>query len=383
MILGALLLALAALGTLYYALSTLVLISHFRCPKPTGTGFPGLSILKPVSGIDADARANFLSYLNQDYPDYEVIFGVLDSNDPAIPLLNEIIYEHLNASLHIGSAISGANNKVRILHNLASHATGDILVITDSDTRAAPGFLRAVTRPFELHEVGAVTCMYRGIKARTLADALEGLHMTCVFAPGVASANCLSGIDFGLGATIAIRREALDAIGGFQPIADHLADDFQLLRRASLAGYGVELSDYVMDITLGGETLGNVLARDLRWSVTTRVSRPWGHLGLVVTFGFPYAVLFCIISGFSTLGWLVLIGTTAIRLVTAFIGARICLGDSELPRRLHLLPIRDILSLIIWIAGYFTRTVRWRGRLLRLTRDGRMVTDSRKPYNEH
>ena len=367
------LLVLSALGALYYVLSTCALVSWFRKPpRHASAQPPKISILKPVSGLDTDARSNFASYLNQNYGDYEVLFGVLDSDDPSVPVIERCVQGLSHAAVYIGAEIAGSNNKARILHNLAKHASGDILVVTDADTRVTPDFLKRIVAPFESESVGVVTCMYRGIQAGSVASALEGLHMTCVFAPGVACADCLGGIDFGLGAAVAIRKGALDAIGGFEPIAHYLADDFQLGRRAARAGFDVALSDYVVDIVLSRESLRHVLARELRWCLTTKASRPWGHLGLVVTYGFAYSTLFLVVSGFSAAGWSTVLGVTAVRVASAWIGARKCLGDKAFPKRVHLLPARDLLSFGTWIVGYFLRTVKWRGRRLRLAKGGRI-----------
>jgi len=366
-------LALACLGALYYLLSAAALRSHFRVPNPQlPTPNPQrVSVLKPVCGIDRGARASFETFLAQDYPDYEVIFGVLDSDDPAIAVMHDLE----GAELVIGGEIEGANDKVRILHKLARRATGEILVVADADTRVTPDFLSRITAPFDDPRAGAVTCLYLGVEGSTIADALEGLHMTCVFAPGVACAERLHGIDFGLGAAIAIRRSVLDEIGGFEVISDYLADDFQLGRKVAEAGYAVVLSDYVIEIVLGGEGLRSVLSRELRWSRTTRVSRPRGHFGLVLTFGFVDALAFLFCSGFSTLAWTVLLAVGSIRAATALICAR-SLGDSRFLSRAHLLPVRDLLSFGIWAAGYLSRTVCWRGRRLRVGEDGRMVAAS-------
>jgi len=365
-------LVLAFLGALYYVLSTAALCSRFRARRPN-TQHPTpdtqrVSVLKPVCGLEHGARASFETFLRQDYPDYEVIFGALDADDPAVSVVREVE----DASLVIGSGIEGSNNKVRILDNLARHATGDILIVTDADTRVTPDFLSRIAEPFLDPRVGAVTCLYRGVGAKSIADALEGLHMTCVFAPGVACAERLHGIDFGLGAAIAVRRSALDEIGGFEAIVDYLADDFQLGRRVAEAGYEVVLCDYVIEIVLGGAAMREVLARELRWSRTTRVSRPRGHFGLVVTFGFAYAALFLIASGFSAPGWAVSAGVALVRFATALAGAR-ALGDREFARRAFLLPMRDMLSFGLWLAGYLSRTVTWRGRKLRVLGDGKMV----------
>ncbi|MCE5199153.1 MAG: bacteriohopanetetrol glucosamine biosynthesis glycosyltransferase HpnI [Armatimonadota bacterium] len=366
------LLVLASAGTAYYIFSTLALIAHFNRYEPEGTSYPKVSVLKPVRGIDANARENFITFLEQDYPDYEVLFGILNHDDPVEPLVREVIEGIGHASLHIGSSILGTNNKVRILHNLVSRANGEILVITDADTRAEPDFLMRIVAPFEDDGVGMVTCMYRGVGGMSISDALEGLHMTCLFAPGVACANALKGIDFGLGATIAIRRETLELIGGFEPIRHYLADDFQIGRRAAMIGHEVKLSDYVMDIVLSGESLINILARELRWSVTQRVSRPFGQLGLAMTYGLAYATAFCIVTDFSLLGWSVLGCVVVVRTITAAAGAR-SMGDHQVFKRLWLLPARDLLSFIIWVMGWFSRTVKWRGRKLRLTPDGRII----------
>lgn len=374
-VLSIILLAMATLGTIYYIVSTWALIAFFG--RQGGTRWsaqplPSVSLLKPVRGLDPDADLNFTTFFDQRYPDFEALFGVLDSDDLAIPVIRGVIGGRPRASLFVGSEIAGSNNKVRALHNLARHARGDILVITDADTRVTPDFLGKIAAPFMDEQVGAVTCMYRGIGGRTVGDALEGLHMTCIFAPGVVCAWYLGGIDFGLGAAIAIRKQVLEEIGGFEVIADYLADDFQLGQRTVQAGYRVELSDYVVSDVLSREGLRSVLQRELRWSRTTQVSRPWGHLGMVVTYGFAHAVLFWLSTGAAGAGWWVLGGSAAVRAATTYIGARKCLGDREFARRIYLLPLRDLLSFGVWVAGYMSRTVRWRGRKLRLLKDGRM-----------
>lgn len=365
----------AAAGAAYYALSALAIVSFFRGKRagPAVEPKPRVSVLKPVKGLDRGAQANFRSYLAQDYPAYEVLFGVLDIDDPAIDIILDTIQGDKRASLHIGTTIRGANDKVRVLHQLAKRAGGEILVITDADSRVEPHFLSAITAPFADESVGVVTCMYRGIEAQDTADALEGLHMTCVFAPGVACARSLAGgIDFGLGAAIAIRAHVLRAIGGFESIADCLADDFQLGHRSAALGYRVELSRYVVDQVLSGQGLRAVLARELRWSRTTRVSRPLGHLGLVFTFGFVYALGFLGCSGFAAVGWEVTAAVAAVRLATATLITR-RLGDRDFAKRIWLLPIRDVVSFGIWIASYCGKTVSWRGRKLRLAKDGRIA----------
>ncbi len=365
--LSLILLVMTVVGSLYYVLSAVALIAHFRSPITNSQLLASVSVLKPICGIDAKAGENMRSYLRQDYPNHEVIFGVLDSEDPAV----RVIGETEGAELVVGSRINGTNNKVRILHSLTQRSSGELLVIADADTRVEPDFLSRVVAPFSDPRVGVVTCLYRGVEATGPASVLESLHMTCVFAPGVACAKQLGGIDFGLGAAIAIPRSVLGEIGGFEAIADYLADDFQLGRRAALAGYRVVLSDYVVEIVLGRQSLGNVLARELRWSRTTRVSRPVGHFGLVATFGFAYSLAFLLSTGFSALGWIVLSGVLTVRTASAWAGSK-AMGAKDYAFGLCLLPLRDLLSFGVWIAGYLAHSVKWRGRRMRLLRDGRM-----------
>lgn len=366
------LLVLASLGTAYYILSTVALAAHFRRKCKSVAGQWSVSLLKPVSGLDAEASHNFSTFLRQDYANYETLFGVLDSDDSSVPVIKNATAGLAHASFYVASELEGANNKVRILYNLVKHANGEILIVTDADTRVTPDFIYHITAPFADETVGAVTCMYRGIEAKSFADKLEGLHMSCAFAPGVASANALSGIDFGLGAAIAVRKKTLEDIGGFKSIVDYLADDYQLGKRTALAGYKVLLSSYVMDIALSHESLRSVLAREVRWARTTRVSRPWGQFGYVITYGFAWAVLFWLSTLLSLTGWGVLGGVAVIRIITAYIGAYKYLGDREFSGRVYLLPLRDLLSFGIWIASYFSSKVKWRGRTLRVLRDGRM-----------
>jgi ceramide glucosyltransferase len=195
--------------------------------------------------------------------------------------------------------------------------------------------------------------------------------MTCVFEPGVACAKYL-GADFGLGALIAVRRTSLDAAGGFAPLAHYLADDYQLAHRISQNGQRIVLSDYVVDIVLSGESLKSVLLRLLRWSQTLKVCNPGGYLGLMFTYGTAWSALFCLESGPSAVGVSVMLGTAALRLTTAYIGAYRCLSDREFSRRLIMLPVCDILGFTMWITACFKRSVWWRGRRLRLHGDGRV-----------
>lgn len=371
-------LGLAAIGTIYYVVSTLALIlfsRRSRVPRDVSSGKPSISVLKPVCGLDREGRENLASFIHQDYDDFEIRLGFLDPNDPTAAEVRLAAEESERVIVRPGVRIEGSNNKVRILHNLAEDCTGEIIVIADSDVRVTPDFLTRLSEPFSDPSVGVVTCLYRGIKANGVADSLEGLYMTCDFAPGVASSSVFGEIGYALGAASAIRRKTLETFGGFSSLADFIADDFQLGKKAVESGYRVVLSNYVADIVLSAAGMREVAARELRWSRTIRISQPLGHLGLIFTYGFAFSVIFCLLSGGSRLGWLVLLVSAVSRGCTALVGARVCLGDREFPRRMCLLPVSDLMSFGIWANSFFSRSVIWRGRRLRLLRGGKMKLD--------
>lgn len=371
-------LILIILSCIYYILSTCALVSHFgakpRKRAESVTESKEVSILKPVCGSDPDSKANYRSFLAQNYPDFEVIFGALEQEDTATTDVREIIQGWNNATLYSGGKAKGYNNKCLILDNLIQYATGEIFIIADADTRVTPDAVARVTAPFIDPSVGLVTCMYRGVDVKNTSDAIEALYMTSIFEPGVACAKAL-GVGFCLGAMVALRRSVLEEIGGFGPICDYLADDFRLGKIVRGAGYKVVLSDYIVDIVLSKESFSDVLARQLRWSQTLRVCNPLGHFGLLVTHGFAYSILFWLLTGFSMLGWWVLLGCGLIRYVMSFVGVRICLQDKGFAQRMHLIPASDLLSLYTWGAAYFSRRVKWRGRRLKLSKDGRILSD--------
>lgn len=367
------LVGLSLIGGIYCALSTIALVVLVRRREPQRTATcPRVSILKPVCGMEARATDNFRSYLHQDYPDYEVLFGTLHGRDPAVPMLAELVRREPNSMLLIGCDIAGSNDKVRILLNLADKATGEILVITDADTCVGPSFVDKLVPEFDDPQVGVVTCLYRGIEPRSVADCLGAMHMTCSFAPGVAMANLLGGIDFGLGAAVALRREVLEQIGGFTALCNHIADDYQLGHRAARAGWKVRLSSYVVDIRLSGESLADVATREMRWSRTIRANKAWGHAGLALTFGWIYTFAALPTSGFSSTVTACLASLSGLRILTASLGARL-MGDTLMPGLMWLVPIRDLMSFGVWISSFFSRTVMWRGRRLEVTSDGKAV----------
>ncbi|HEY7676024.1 MAG TPA: glycosyltransferase, partial [Candidatus Methylomirabilis sp.] len=274
--LGRLLLVLIGISLGYGAAA---LVAMARLARRTGyrdEGFaPPMTILKPVKGMDPDLLGNLRSFCRQDYPAYQILFGAADPEDPAVGVVHQVLAEHpeADARLVLCPEPLGPNGKVSSLHQMAAQARHEILVISDSDTRVAPDYLRRVAAPFADPEVGLVTALYRGVAPAGLAAHLERLIIHTLFVPGVLVAYLLEGMTFALGATMAMRRKVLDDLGGFAAFAHVLADDYQIGRRAVAAGYTVALADTMVDCVLGRISFRIFFARQVRWARTMRSCR--------------------------------------------------------------------------------------------------------------
>src|SRR5262249_48277512 len=268
-----------------------------------------VSILKPLRGTDPEMYGSFRSHCLQDYPHYEIIFGVSDANDPAIELVNRLQGEFPQSAIRliICDENLGANTKVSNLAQMARQARHDIFVVNDSDIRVDSDYLRRILAPLGDPETGLVTCLYRGVANSSLGARLEALGIGTDFAAGVLVAQTIeNGIRFGLGSTLAFRRRDLQAIGGFEAIADYLADDYQLGSRIAALGLKVTLSDLVVDTFLPRYTFRGFVDHQLRWARTVRDSRFWGYVGLGLTFGLPWAILTLILARGAGWAWAIL-----------------------------------------------------------------------------
>lgn len=378
MVLLQILLALCLLAACVYYLLCLDSARHWhntRTPEYRNTEhLPPISILKPLRGHDPEQHANLLSFCRQDYPAYQVVFGALDPDDPGLEAARRLAREfpQLDIAILEGGEAFGLNRKVCVLESLRSAAKHDLLVLCDSDMRVGPDYLRRVVAPFADPVVGLVTCPYRGHGAEGLPSALEALGIGADFMPSVLLAQRFWPMDFAFGSTIALRADTLEAVGGFRALADELADDFLLGHRVRRAGYRVVLSDYVVDDVLGRESFGEMWARRLRWAKTSRAMRPAGWAGAFITHGTALGVLFLLATGLRPVGWLGLGLTFGVRAVTATWIARFT-RDENLPKRLPLLPLSDLLSFALWAASFWGRHIVWRGERLRLERGGRLT----------
>jgi len=336
---------------------------------------PPISILKPLKGADPEIFESFRSHCLQDYPDYEIIFGVSDAQDPAIESVRALQREfpERRIQLVVSPTILGANVKVSNLAQMLPVARYEYLIVNDSDIRVEADYLRRVIVPLADERVGMVTCLYRGVAAATLGSRLESLGISTDFCAGVLVARRLEGgIRFGLGSTLAFRRADLKKIGGFEPILNHLADDYELGARISSLGLAVELSDVVVETYLPPYKFSEFVAHQLRWSRGVRDVRARGYFGLVFTFGILWALLAVLAGEGALWTWGALALILCLRLSVVMVVGRGVLRDRRAIKDAWLIPLRDLVAVVVWIVSSGGNTVTWRGDRFRL-KDGRLT----------
>jgi ceramide glucosyltransferase len=335
---------------------------------------PPISILKPLKGIDPEIYESFRSHCLQDYPEYEIIFGVSDLNDPAIESVRELQLEFPDRRIHLMLCpeILGANVKVSNLAQMLTQARYDHVIVNDSDIRVEPDYLRRVIAPLADARVGMVTCLYRGVAGRTLGSRLEALGIGTDFCPSVLAARQIEGgIRFGLGSTLAFRRGDLERIGGFASFVDYLADDYELGKRIAGLGLEVKLSEVVVETYLPPYSVGDFFVHQLRWARGVRDARAGGYLGLIFTFGLTWALLALLASGGAGWAWIAGGITLFLRLAVALVVGRVLLQDRQVLRDAWLIPLRDVLAAGVWAASLRGHTVTWRGDRFQL-RNGKL-----------
>jgi ceramide glucosyltransferase len=333
-----------------------------------------VAILVPIKGIDPDAWQNWSGFLLQDYPDYQVWFGVMDEDDPAVPILQSIVAAYPDrAHLLRGLPPRGPNHKDSNVSYLLEQTKAEWIVFADSDIRVTPDYLRIVTAPLQDDRVGMVTCSYLARRPKFMGAALASLARCCDFMPSLLIARAIDGgVKLGIGVTMAVRRSALAAAGGL--VFNRIGSDYNLGARIARAGYRVELSDYLLESDTGKESIGEVILRELRWARTIRFNRGPVYYGQIFCFGLVYCLPLLVLTGFSG-GAIGLVGLTLFaRYIQATI-ATVCLSAPKLRRWFWLLPLRDVMSFGIWIGGGYGRTIYWRGRRLKVQGDGVITED--------
>jgi ceramide glucosyltransferase len=337
------------------------------------TGFaPGVSILKPLKGVDARMYAGFASHCKQTYRgEWEIVFGVTSLQDDAVAMVTRMQAEYPLLSIRLVECPQrlGTNGKVSTLAQLVPHARFEHLVVNDSDIVVSMDYLDNVMAPFEDAKTGLVTVPYIGHAEITLWSRLEALGISTDFMPGVLTARKLEGgIRFGLGSTLATTKSALASIGGFESLVNQLADDYELGVRLSTAGYRVELVREVVETTVPAYSLRGFCEHQLRWSRSTRDSRRAGYLGLCVTYVLPWALLAVVASGCSLWSLSLLSMALLVRVGVALTVGVGVLRDGQVLRDIWLLPLRDCLGLFFWAWSYASDVVMWRGEKFRLKR---------------
>ncbi len=359
------------LGAIYGAVN---FFSHPQSRQPESPFQPPLTVLKPICGLDEETYENFASLCLQDYPEYQIVFGVQDPNDPCIAVVHQIAqdFPHRDIQLVIDERTIGTNLKVSNLDNALAAAKHPLLVLADSDVRVDPYYLQSLIRPLQDPQVGAVTCLYRPVTQGWVAN-LEGIGISTDYLASVLVARQVQRIDFALGPTIALRREVLEGFGGFAAIADCLADDYQIGYLTVQSGYQVVLCDYVIDHVISTRSLPDLFRRQVRWALCTRVSRPWGYLGLWFTHGLASSLVYLVWSGGSLMGWLGAGLIWSVRLVMAWVMGAWGLKDPKVRRLLWLVPLWDLIGFGIWCYCLVGNRIKWRGRHWQLTRGGKLV----------
>ncbi|HVZ83703.1 MAG TPA: bacteriohopanetetrol glucosamine biosynthesis glycosyltransferase HpnI [Terracidiphilus sp.] len=338
--------------------------------RPALVFTPGVSILKSLKGLDPGMLDAFRTHCRQDYAgEYEILFGVSSMDDPAVPAVLTLQREFPQRAILLVECphVLGTNGKVSTLAQLLPHARHDFLLINDSDIAVSPHYLTRIlagfAQPPENPPVGLVTALYRGRAHATLPARLEALGIATDFQPSVLLAKLIErGLRYGLGSTLAVRRQALDAIGGFAALANQLADDYELGARIAHAGYRVVLSTEVVETAIPAYTWRGFFDHQLRWLRTVRDARPGGYAGLVFTHAFAWALLNAVASGLSPFSFWLLALCFFLRLTVAMTVGAAVLADRQVLPSLLLLPLRDVLAMAFWIAGFAGNTIVWRGQ---------------------
>jgi ceramide glucosyltransferase len=362
---------LAVAGTVYFALCIWAAKrwQGERSRKERTPFTPPVSILRSLKGLDPQMYLAFRSHCLLDYDEYEVLFGVSDPDDPALGLVKKLQEEFPLRQLRAVHCplMVGLNGKVSNLAQMLPQARYEYIVINDSDIVVPSDYLRSVMAPLAQPGVGMVTALYHGIAGTTLGSRLEALGLSADFMGGVLVARALEGgIHFALGGTIATSKAVLTAIGGLEPLAAYLSDDYELGSRTAAAGYRVELADTIVETAVPDYSFRDFWTHQTRWARTVKACRPAQYFGLIVTFALIWAVFAVLTAPFAWWTWLILFAAAVTRLASAVVVGRRVMDDPQVARALWLLPLRDLLALAVWVVSYAGNQVEWRGQRFKL-----------------
>lgn len=366
----------AAIPFIYYLISIYSAWRYFRQPPgaPDPSFTPPVSILKPFRGSDRDVYENLASFCRLDYPEYEIVCCVDTSDEVIQSVLAKLKadFPHCNIRILYGSGRVAANDKVAKLARLVEEAAHEVVVISDSDVRVRPDYLRHVTAPLRDSGVGAVTCLYVPIEVASLADRLQSVGMMSDFYAGVLVDWQLEGLKFALGPTIATTRARLNGFGGFAELENRPADDLLVGRLIQEQGYEVVLVRYAIDAVCDYPSIRDLLHQRLRWMVAMRKMRPWGHLGLLLTQGLPYSLAAAATHPTAAVALAWLGSYMLLRVAMMWIIGIHGLGQPVLWKRMALIPAWDAVACALWLISFSRNSIRWRGADYYIL-DGRLV----------
>jgi ceramide glucosyltransferase len=340
--------------------------------------YPPVTLLKPLCGLEPGLEAHLISFFEQQYPSFEIIFGARHAEDPGLKLAQRIgeRYPSVPTKVVITSEPWRPNAKVCSLVKMYAWAAHNYLIISDSDVKVEPNYIAEVVQPLLDPKNGMVTCLYRGLPTGGLWSKLEALGMSVEMTSGAMVANLLEGMKFALGPTMAIRRDALDAVGGFEPLAEYCADDYVLGRNVAESGRQVVMSNHIIDHVVINRSFLCSMRHQVRWMKSTRFSRHAGHAGTVLTFAMPFGVLGLLAAG-ALHQWALGAGLLALsylnRVVMAMVSGWGVVRDPRALRSAWLYPLRDLMGFAFWCASYSGARILWRDEWYHLEDGGLMV----------
>jgi ceramide glucosyltransferase len=369
-----------AIGGSVYAVLCVFAVVRFRfqvasSPKAASGPWPAVTVLKPVHGLEKNQRENLRSACIQDYAEYEVVFSVQDPEDAVIPLLKEIQQEFgpEHVTVAIEDCRAGTNGKINNMIGGLQHAKHDVLVISDSDVRLRPDYLKTIVGPLSDPEVGCACTLYKAAGAGKWYEKMELLTLNADFMGNVLFAHISGASKFCLGASAALRRSTLEQVGGLEGLSDYLVEDYEMGRRIGLLGKTIAIVPYFVDTTVDLKSPGQWWDHQVYWDQNTRAARPIAFFATALIRSVPFALLYGIARMGDIVGLSVAAAAFAMRMASAAIILGWGLRDREGLRSLGLLIFRDITSLATWALAFTKRTTIWRGTSFVLTRDGRLV----------
>ncbi len=381
----------SASSTIYLLM---VLLGAFRFHRGAKAGrklalslqsaLPPVTIFKPVHGMELRLEENLESFFQQDYPAFEIIIGARDTQNPALQVAERVArrYPNVPSRIVISGPPTWPNAKVFSLGKMIPAASNDFFVISDSDVKVGPDFLRNVVPPLLDPAIGLVTCLYKGVPAGDFWSLLEALGLSVEMPSGVVVADMIEGIRFALGPAVALRRQDLEKLGGIGTTADYYSDDYVLGNKMWLAGFKVIFSHYFIEHVLTPRPLSRTLGDQLRWMKSTRYSRPLGHVGTGLTYAMPFGILGMIAAialGRPGLGAVLLAAAVINRCIQSIAVGWGLIGDRRALYFSWLYPLRDLLGWVLWKCSFTGRNFYWRGEKYRFTKNGKIVPQDRIP----